>query len=44
MVTKPNSKWGLGVINLRLQNDVLLMKNLDKFFNKADLPWVQLIW
>jgi hypothetical protein len=20
------------------------MKNLDKFFNKADLPWVKLIW
>jgi hypothetical protein len=19
-------------------------KNLDKFFNKADLPWVKLIW
>jgi hypothetical protein len=20
------------------------MKNLDKFFNKADLPWVKLVW
>jgi hypothetical protein len=44
MVTKPKGKGGLGVLNLRLQNDVLLMKNLDKFFNRADLPWVQLIW
>jgi hypothetical protein len=27
-----------------LQNDVLLMKNLDKFIVKADLPWIKLIW
>jgi hypothetical protein len=35
--TNKQGGGGLGVINLRLQNDVLLMKNLDKFFNKADL-------
>jgi hypothetical protein len=29
---------------LRLQNDALLIKNLDKFFSRADLPWVKLIW
>jgi hypothetical protein len=34
---------GLGVISLRLQNEALLMKNLDKFVSKADLPWVKLI-
>jgi hypothetical protein len=44
MVCKPKNKGGLGVIKLRLQNDVLLLKILDKFFAKADLPWVQLIW
>jgi hypothetical protein len=44
MVTKPKLKGGLGIINLRLQNEVLLMKNLHKFFNKHDLPWVNLIW
>jgi hypothetical protein len=44
MVTRPKSKGGLGVIKLNVQNDALLMKNLDKFFNKRDLPWVQLIW
>jgi hypothetical protein len=38
------SKGGLGVIKLRIQNEVLLIKNLDKFFSKADLPWVKLIW
>jgi hypothetical protein len=41
---KPKKKGGLGVIKLRLHNYVLLMKNLDKFFSKADLPWVNLIW
>jgi hypothetical protein len=29
---------------LYTQNDVLLMKNLHKFFNKQDYPWVNLIW
>jgi hypothetical protein len=27
-----------------MQNEALLLKNLHKFFNKADLPWVQLLW
>jgi hypothetical protein len=44
MVTKPKLKSGLGVINLRVQNKALLMKNLHKLFNKQELPWVQLIW
>jgi hypothetical protein len=33
LVPKPKSKGDLGVIKLMLQNDVLLMKNLHKFFN-----------
>jgi len=44
MVQKPKSKGGLGVINLRLQNDALLMKQLHKFYNKEDIPCVQLVW
>src|SRR6266540_4000229 len=43
-VCKPINKGGLGVINLTLQNDALLLKHLDKFYNKKDLPWVSLIW
>ncbi|WVZ51455.1 hypothetical protein U9M48_002601 [Paspalum notatum var. saurae] len=35
---------GLGVPNLRTQNEALLLKNLHKFFNKLDIPWVNLIW
>jgi hypothetical protein len=34
----------LGVINLRSQNKALLLKHLDKFYNKANIPWVNLIW
>jgi len=37
-------KGGLNVINLRLQNDALLLKQLHKFYNKVDVPWVKLVW
>jgi hypothetical protein len=44
MVTKPKLKGGFGVMNLRVQNEALLMKNLlHKCFNKEDLTWVKLI-
>jgi hypothetical protein len=26
------------------QNETLLIKQLHKFYNKADVPWVQLVW
>jgi hypothetical protein len=42
--TKPKRKGGLGIINLKSQNKALLMKHLDKFYNKKDIPWVNLIW
>jgi hypothetical protein len=34
MVLKPKDKGGLGVLNLRLHNDSLLMKHLHKWFSK----------
>ena len=43
-VTKPKNKGGLGVIDLRTQNEALLLKHLDKFYNKRDIPWVNMIW
>jgi hypothetical protein len=43
LVFRPKNRGGLGVIRLRLQNEALLMKSLDKFFSKADLPWVKLL-
>jgi hypothetical protein len=30
--------------SLERQNEVLLLKHLHKFYNKDDLPWVNLIW
>ena len=44
MVRKPKRKGGLGVINLQVQNDALLLKHLHKFYSKVDVPWVNLIW
>ena len=41
IVQKPKEKGGLGLINLRLQNDALLLKHLHKFYNRMDVPWVQ---
>ena len=44
MVCKPKEKGGLGIINLELQNNALLLKQLHKFFERKDIPWVQLVW
>ena len=43
-VLRPKLRGDLGVINLRTQNEALLLKYLHKFFNKADLPWVKMVW
>jgi hypothetical protein len=32
------------VLNLEIQNKALLMKQLHKFYSKADVPWVHLVW
>jgi hypothetical protein len=41
--TRPKRKRGLGLINLRSQNKALLLKHLDKFYNRKNIPWVNLI-
>jgi len=43
-VQKPKVKGGLGILNLRLQNDALLLKQLHKFYLNSDIPWCKLIW
>jgi hypothetical protein len=43
-ICKPKAVGGLGVVSLRTQNKALLMKNIHKFMNMEDIPWVQLIW
>jgi hypothetical protein len=37
-------RGGLGIVNFQRENAALLIKFLDKFYNKQDLPWVNLIW
>jgi hypothetical protein len=44
MVTTAKEDGGLGVLDLKTQNEALLIKNLHKFFNRVDIPWVNLIW
>lgn len=44
MVCTPKHEGGLGGLQLSTQNDALLMKFLHKFYNRADIPWVTLIW
>lgn len=43
-VCATKEEGGLGVINLRKHKEALLLKNLDKFFNTKDIPWVSLEW
>ena len=44
LVRRPKEKGGLGVINLSVQNDALLLKQLDKLYRKENIQWVKLIW
>ena len=44
MVTKSKEEGRLGVLDLKTQNEALLLKNFHKFYNRADIPWVHLIW
>lgn len=44
LVCLPKTEGGLGVLNLQTQNEALLLKYLHKFFNRMDIPWVQLVW
>jgi hypothetical protein len=44
MVCQPKNKGGLGIMDLKLLNQGLLLKFLRKFYNKHDVPWVMLVW
>jgi len=43
LVCDSKKNGGLGVIKLQTQNESLLLKHFHKFFNKLDVPWVNLI-
>jgi len=44
VVCSGKEEGGLGVLDLKSQNEALLIKYLHKFFNKVDTPWVSLVW
>ena len=44
LVCKSKEQGGLGITNLEVQNQALLMKNLDKFYNRKEVPWVNMVW
>jgi hypothetical protein len=44
IVCRSRDQGGLGVLNIKTQNEALLIKHLHKFFNKEDTPWVHLVW
>jgi hypothetical protein len=37
-ICRPKNKGGLGVINIISQNNALLLKHLDKFYNRKEFP------
>lgn len=43
VVCRSKDEGGLGVLNLKTQNEALVIKHLSKFFNREDTPWVSLI-
>jgi hypothetical protein len=44
LVCKPKKCGGLGIVDFQKQNAALLIKFLNKFYNKKDLPWVHFLW
>jgi hypothetical protein len=44
MVCVAKKDGGLGVLDIEKQNQALMLKNLHKFFNRMDIPWVGLVW
>ena len=40
----PKRQGGLGVLDIQIHNQTLLMKFLHKFLNREDIPWVQMVW
>lgn len=44
LVCLPKQQGGLGVINLSVHHEALLLKFLHKFYSKAPVPWVRLVW
>lgn len=41
---RSKDQGGLGIIDIKAHNKALLLKFLHKFYTKANLHWVDLIW
>jgi hypothetical protein len=39
-VCRSKEEGGLGILNLKTPNEALLLKQMAKFFNREDIPWV----
>ena len=44
MVCTSKQQGGLGILKIETQNIALLLKSLHKFYNRENLPWVELVW
>jgi hypothetical protein len=40
----PRNRGGLGVLNVKIHNTTLLLKFIHKFYDREDIPWLNLIW
>ena len=43
-VWQPKSNGGLGILNIEVHNQALLMKQVHKFLNRENIPWGNIIW
>ena len=41
---QPMANGGLGILNIEVHNKALLLKQVHKFLNKENIPWVNIIW
>lgn len=44
MACRPKKHGGLGVLHFAAQNEALQVKNLHNFFNRINVPWVNMVW
>jgi hypothetical protein len=44
MICKPKKRGGVGIMDFKKQNEAPLIKDLHKFDNKENIPWVNLVW
>ena len=43
-VYRSKEEGGIGVKDLKTQNEALLLKHLMKLVNREDIPWAALVW